>query len=92
MGKQAGRGNHKEGMTGAGPGELAVPCALCPIPGVNLPEGWESLPDEEGSVIITIYTIVLTSYLAGYTRDFLALMEILCCSARKCLVGPLTLS
>lgn len=27
-------------------GELAVPCRACPIPGVNLPDDWESAPPE----------------------------------------------
>jgi hypothetical protein len=28
-----------------GPGELAIFCAACPQPGVNLPEGWENDPE-----------------------------------------------
>ncbi|KAJ7198757.1 hypothetical protein GGX14DRAFT_536593 [Mycena pura] len=27
-------------------GELAVPCRACPLPGINLPEGWENAPPE----------------------------------------------
>jgi hypothetical protein len=46
MGKRAGRGNAKSGMSGTEAGELAVPCVVCPIPGVNMPEGWQNLPKE----------------------------------------------
>ena len=28
-------------------GELAVECPACPLPGVNLPEGWNAVDDEE---------------------------------------------
>ncbi|KAK7026742.1 hypothetical protein VNI00_015515 [Paramarasmius palmivorus] len=30
-----------------GAGDLAVRCIACPQPGVNLPEGWENVPQEE---------------------------------------------
>jgi hypothetical protein len=44
--KRAGRGHDPTGVNGTVAGELAVPCRACPIPGVNLPEGWEDAPDE----------------------------------------------
>lgn len=28
------------------PGELAVPCRACPVPGFNLPDDWQSAPKE----------------------------------------------
>jgi hypothetical protein len=43
--KRAGRGHDPTGVGGTTAGELAVPCRACPIPGVNLPEGWEDAPD-----------------------------------------------
>lgn len=44
--KRAGRGHDPSGVDGTGPGELAVVCRACPIPGINLPEGWENAPPE----------------------------------------------
>jgi hypothetical protein len=32
-----------------GPGELALFCAACPQPGVNLPDGWRDDPDQSVS-------------------------------------------
>lgn len=42
--KRAGRGHNPSGVEGTGAGELAVPCRVCPILGVNLPDGWENAP------------------------------------------------
>lgn len=42
--KRAGRGNIANGLKTTKPGELALNCPACPIPGVNLPEGWEDAP------------------------------------------------
>lgn len=42
--KRAGRGNVMNGLETTGPGELALQCPACPIPGINLPEGWEDAP------------------------------------------------
>ncbi|KAI0038301.1 hypothetical protein FA95DRAFT_1505875 [Auriscalpium vulgare] len=44
MMKRAGRGHDPAGVVGTGPGELAVTCPACPMPDVNLPEGWEAAP------------------------------------------------
>jgi hypothetical protein len=44
--KRAGRGHDPSGVLGTKPGELAVVCRACPIPGINLPEGWENAPPE----------------------------------------------
>ncbi|KII88031.1 hypothetical protein PLICRDRAFT_112159, partial [Plicaturopsis crispa FD-325 SS-3] len=40
MCKRAGRGLEPTGIAGTSPGELAVACRACPIPGVNLPDDW----------------------------------------------------
>ncbi|KAJ7180060.1 hypothetical protein C8R43DRAFT_871124 [Mycena crocata] len=32
------------GIDATAPGGLAIPCRACPIPGVNLPPGWENAP------------------------------------------------
>nr|GAT44925.1 predicted protein [Mycena chlorophos] len=45
--KRAGRGHAPEGVKGTGSGELAVRCAACPRPGVNLPENWQSAPPRD---------------------------------------------
>lgn len=42
--KRAGRGNVVKGLITTGAGDLAVTCPACPIPGVNLPDGWEDAP------------------------------------------------
>jgi hypothetical protein len=42
--KRAGRGHAQSGVMGTRQGELAVRCPCCPVPGVNLPEGWENAP------------------------------------------------
>ncbi|KAJ7901050.1 hypothetical protein B0H14DRAFT_3422958 [Mycena olivaceomarginata] len=44
--KRAGRGHAISGVMGTQQGELAVRCPCCPIPGVNLPDGWETAPPE----------------------------------------------
>ncbi|KAK7455778.1 hypothetical protein VKT23_010810 [Stygiomarasmius scandens] len=38
--KRHGRGHNPVGYAGTRPGECALPCPACPIPNVNLPEGW----------------------------------------------------
>jgi hypothetical protein len=43
--KRAGRGHNPTGVEGTSAEELAVPCRACPIPGVNLPEGWKDAPE-----------------------------------------------
>ncbi|KAF9502212.1 hypothetical protein BDN71DRAFT_1515913 [Pleurotus eryngii] len=42
--KRAGRGNIENGIATTSPGNLALICAACPQPGINLPEGWERVP------------------------------------------------
>ncbi|KAJ7181393.1 hypothetical protein C8R43DRAFT_1083776 [Mycena crocata] len=37
-------------------GGLAVPCRACPIPGVNLPDGWENAPIEK----VWLYQLLLS--------------------------------
>ncbi|KAJ7683630.1 hypothetical protein B0H14DRAFT_2422380 [Mycena olivaceomarginata] len=44
--KRAGRGHAISGVMGTQQGELAMRCPCCPIPGVNLPDGWETAPPE----------------------------------------------
>lgn len=45
--KRGGRGHDLRGAEGTESGELAVECPACPRPGVNLPEGWESVPEKQ---------------------------------------------
>lgn len=56
MMKRAGRGAFQDGIASTGPGELAVRCPACPRPGVNLPDGWESLPASEQYVVVYLLT------------------------------------
>ncbi|KAK7455801.1 hypothetical protein VKT23_010833 [Stygiomarasmius scandens] len=41
--KRHGRGHDPEGYTATQPGECALLCPACPMPGINLPEGWNEL-------------------------------------------------
>ncbi|KAL1749892.1 hypothetical protein FB107DRAFT_280174 [Schizophyllum commune] len=46
--KQGGRGNDcVRRPSNVLPGELAVRCPACPIPGENLPQGWENVPRDK---------------------------------------------
>ncbi|KAF7377213.1 CxC2 domain-containing protein [Mycena sanguinolenta] len=56
MCKRAGRGHDPEGISGTGPGELAIPCRACPHPDINLPEGWDKAPAE----IAWIYRLMVS--------------------------------
>lgn len=42
--KRGGRGNDSTGAVGTSTGELSIMCPSCPRPGINLEEGWESVP------------------------------------------------
>ncbi|THU75671.1 hypothetical protein K435DRAFT_563222, partial [Dendrothele bispora CBS 962.96] len=54
--RRGGRGNDGERtIAETKPGELAVQCIACPLPGINLPEGWANAPDG----IKFIYTMFL---------------------------------
>ncbi|KAJ7738811.1 hypothetical protein B0H16DRAFT_1465657 [Mycena metata] len=56
MCKRAGRIHDITGLAGTALGELAVACRACPLPGINLPEGWEDAPPE----IAWIYRLLLS--------------------------------
>ncbi|GBE78058.1 hypothetical protein SCP_0109400 [Sparassis crispa] len=45
--KRAGHGHNPAGIAATKPGACAVECPACPHPGINLPVGWESLPNTE---------------------------------------------
>lgn len=49
--KRGGRGHDPTGASGTKDGELAVACPSCPHPGINLPDGWESAPEETRYVL-----------------------------------------
>jgi hypothetical protein len=45
--RRGGRGNDgSRSIEETEPGELAVRCIACPRPGVNLPDGWDTSPQE----------------------------------------------
>ncbi|KAJ7126583.1 hypothetical protein C8R43DRAFT_1090313 [Mycena crocata] len=71
MCKRAGRGHDDEevqrkltdgtteilyGIEAMQPGGLAIPCRACPIPGVNLPVGWENAPIDKA----WLYQLILS--------------------------------
>jgi hypothetical protein len=43
--KRAGRGHDFSGVDGTAEGECALLCPACPHPGINLPDGWEDMPE-----------------------------------------------
>ncbi|KAG6808347.1 hypothetical protein H0H92_004412 [Tricholoma furcatifolium] len=45
--KRFGRGHDPTGAAGTRVGECAVLCPACPLPGINLPEGWERAPSHQ---------------------------------------------
>ena len=47
MGKRAGRGHDPVGINGTRQGSLTIPCRVCPLPYVNLPEDWRSAPESD---------------------------------------------
>lgn len=47
MAKRAGRMYDPKGMQNMARGELALACPACPIPGFNLPPGWENASQED---------------------------------------------
>ncbi|PPR04539.1 hypothetical protein CVT26_002506 [Gymnopilus dilepis] len=49
--KWGGRAHDPAGIEATAPGELALQCPSCPHPGINLPDGWEEVPADEGYVV-----------------------------------------
>ncbi|KAG6869652.1 hypothetical protein C0992_002451, partial [Termitomyces sp. T32_za158] len=45
--KRSGCGHDTSGVKGTSPGECAILCPACPLPGINLPSGWESAPSHK---------------------------------------------
>jgi hypothetical protein len=46
--KRSGRGHDPAKVEGTSEGACAVICPACPHPGINLPEGWDLLPQDKG--------------------------------------------
>ena len=44
MVKRAGRAFDPGGIAATAPGSLAIPCRACPLPNINIPNGWENVP------------------------------------------------
>ena len=42
--KRSGQGHDGAGIEATQPGECAIECPACPLPGKNLPQGWENGP------------------------------------------------
>ena len=51
MAKRAGCMYDPKGIQNTTRGELALACPTCPIPGLNLPTGWENMPLEDQFVV-----------------------------------------
>jgi hypothetical protein len=45
--KCTGRGHDMAGVKGTRQGECSILCPACPLPGINLPEGWDSVPEDK---------------------------------------------
>lgn len=41
--KRMARGHDEGGANGTAEGECAVLCPACPLPGINLPDNWDSV-------------------------------------------------
>ncbi|KLO04642.1 hypothetical protein SCHPADRAFT_840402, partial [Schizopora paradoxa] len=54
--KRAGRGHDPSGIEAALAGSCVITCLACPIPGVNLPEGWDSM----SVLIIWLFALFLS--------------------------------
>ena len=53
--KRMGRGHSESGVRGTQEGELAVLCPACPIPEINLPPNWKTMPPSDQYVIPLSY-------------------------------------
>ena len=70
--KRAGRAFDPRGITATALGSLAIPCHTCPLPNVNLLNGWENVPPEQAYVfhpeniisLIAIYSWLYTLIVA----------------------------
>lgn len=58
------------------PGGLALFCAACPQPGINLPEKWTDDPDEFVFKFIYTHAHLRYSRIDGFTLGRLYMMEI----------------
>ena len=56
--KRAGRAFDFRGIEGTLPGELAVECPACPQSGVNLPNGWEDVPEGQKCVGFCFFEVL----------------------------------
>ena len=45
--RRAGRGHDPAGVDATAEGECVVMCPACPHPGINMPEGWEKVPEDK---------------------------------------------
>lgn len=45
--KWGGRGHDVSGVAGTTAGELALKCPTCPYPGINIPEGWDKVSENQ---------------------------------------------
>jgi len=45
--RRAGRGHDPAGVDATAEGECAVVCPACPHPGINMPDGWENVPEDK---------------------------------------------
>lgn len=75
MAKHAGRMYDPKGIQNTTRGELALSCPACPIPGLNLPLGWENAsPDDRYLVMLRLFQLDLTYFTGFFTSFMLRLM------------------
>ncbi|PPQ97624.1 hypothetical protein CVT26_002547 [Gymnopilus dilepis] len=55
--KRGGRAHDATGPEGTKEGELALLCPSCPHPGINLPDGWRDVPEEERFLYFVVLCI-----------------------------------
>lgn len=54
--KRAGCAYEQAQAINPAPGTLAIQCRACPLPGINLPTDWDSLPPSQRYVLLLVRT------------------------------------
>ena len=65
MTKHAGCGLNPAGVAATQPGECAVECPVCPHPGKNLPEDWETADEDLQYVRELLHSFLYLNFCLG---------------------------